>query len=460
MDLQFLGRVLTMRRTLRARERWTRPELEAHQLAAEHRLRAFAYERSPFYRRFHAGLFDRPLAELPILTKAALMENFDEFVTDRAVRLADVLAHLASMTGDARFRGQYRVVSTSGTTGMRGIFLSDPVEWSSVIASYNRAQEWAGVVASPVRRMRLAVVSTTSAWHQSARVGASVQNPFVRTLRMNATDPLPSIVMRLNEFQPNSLVAYASMHRLLAEEQLAGRLRIAPQAVMSASEVLTDAARRLVEAAWGHPAFNVYAATETAGIASECKHHAGLHVYEDLVITEVVDETNRPMPAGEFGAKVLVTVLFSRTQPLIRYELSDSVRRSDAHCPCGRPFRLLDGIQGRREDVLELPARDGGTVRIHPLIFHDVLDRVPAGAWQIVQQGPALRLLVAGPSPDFDGAAAVAAIRQGVESLGASVSEVVWQEVAAIPRTAAGKAPLVRADRGALIDRTEVGAGH
>jgi putative adenylate-forming enzyme len=435
-----------MRGRLRAREHWTRAALDADQASDLAILRAFAYERSPFYRRFHAGLFDRPLAELPVLTKGLLMEHFDELVTDRAVQLVDVEAHLASMTGDGRFRDRYRVVSTSGTTGVRGIFLSDPVEWATVIASYNRAQEWAGVVASPVRRMRLAVVSTTTAWHQSARVGASVRNPLIRTLRVNATDPLSSVVARLNEFQPQSLVAYASMHRLLAEEQLAGRLRIAPDAVMSASEVLTDTTRRLVEAAWARLPFNVYAATETAGIASECERHTGLHLYEDLVITEVVDEANRPVPADEFGAKILVTVLFSRTQPLIRYELSDSVRPSGIRCPCGRPFGLLDGIQGRREDVLELPARGGGTVRIHPLVFHDVLDRVPAGEWQVIQDGPAIRLLVAGPSRDFDGVAVVSAIRRGVESLGASVDDVTWQEVAAIPRTAVGKAPLVRAD--------------
>lgn len=463
MDSVLIARLLLLRRRLRRHERWTPEQLGAHRDAQFRTLRAFAYERSPFYRRFHERLFDRPLDELPVLTKTTLMENFDEFVTDRAVRLADVEAHLGSMTGDERFRGRYRAVSTSGTTGARGIFLFDPVEWATVIASYNRAQEWAGVVASPVRRMRLAVVSTTTAWHQSARVGASVANPLVRTLRVNATDPLPSVVARLNEFQPHSLVAYASMHRLLAEEQLAGRLRIAPQAVMSASEVLTDETRGLVEAAWAQPPFNVYAATEPAGIASECERHAGLHLYEDLVISEVVDEANRPMPPGEFGAKILVTVLFSRTQPLIRYELSDSVRRSDARCLCGRPFRLLDGIQGRNEDILELPARLQGTVRVHPLVFHDVLDRVPAGEWQVVQEGDGLRLLVAGPTPDFDGPAVVAAIRRGVESLGASVSDVVWQEVAAIPRTAVGKAPLVRADRGthaSLPGATAAAAGR
>ena len=44
----------------------------------------------------------------------------------------------------------------------------------------------------------------------------------------------------------------------------------------------------------------------------------------------MVDERNRPVPAGELGAKVLVTVPFSRTQPLLRYEMSDTIALSEA----------------------------------------------------------------------------------------------------------------------------------
>lgn len=448
MDPALILRMLAMRRRLRQRERWPRTRLEAYRRSAERALRAFSYERSPFYRRFHAGLFDRPLAELPVLTKATAMEGFDELVTDRTVRLAEVEEHLATVVGDARFRDRYRVVSTSGTTGVRGIFLSDPAEWATVIASYNRAQEWAGVSASPLHRTRLAVVSTTLGWHQSGRVGVSVANPLVPTLRIDATDPLARTVARLNAFRPDSLIAYASMNRLLADEQLAGRLRISPRAVISASEPLTDETRRLVERAFGAPPFNVYAATEPAGVASECDRHAGLHLYEDLVITEVVDEDNRPVPLGTFGAKVLVTVLFSRTQPLIRYELSDSVRLSAARCPCGRTFALLDAIQGRQEDVVHLPGTDGHDVAVHPLVFHDVLDRVPGGEWQVVQDGDALRLLVVGPGEGFDAGAVAAMIRRGIEGLGARPRAVDVAIVDAIPRTSAGKAPLVRADPG------------
>ena len=125
--------------------------------------------RSPFYQRFHAGLEGRPLADLPVLTKAELMTSFDDVVTDRDIRLADVEAHLGQIVGDVRFRGRYRVVSTSGTTGLRGIFLSDPTEWAHVIASYARAQEWAAIVPSLRRPVRLAVVSTTASRVLSVR---------------------------------------------------------------------------------------------------------------------------------------------------------------------------------------------------------------------------------------------------------------------------------------------------
>jgi phenylacetate-coenzyme A ligase PaaK-like adenylate-forming protein len=65
----------------------------------------------------------------------------------------------------------------------------------------------------------------------------------VPTLRLDSGDPLESLIERLNGFGPEVLVAYASMVKLLAEEQLAGRLRISPGFVFSASEVLTNEAK-------------------------------------------------------------------------------------------------------------------------------------------------------------------------------------------------------------------------
>ena len=147
----------------------------------------------------------------------------------------------------------------------------------------------------------MAVVSSTTPWHQSARVGATVRSPWVQTLRIDSRDPQRAILERLHRFQPQVLVGSASMLRLLASEQLAGRLAIAPEVVFSASEVLTGETRRRVEQAWGRRPFYVCAAAETAGITAECQVHSGLHLFEDLILTEVVDGDNRPVPPRRPG---------------------------------------------------------------------------------------------------------------------------------------------------------------
>src|SRR4051794_6474840 len=225
-----LARVLWLRRRLRAREHWTEQRLRTFQQRATTELLEFAYARSPFYRRFHRGLEGAPLAELPPMTKAILMDHFDEVSTDRALRLAELQAYLEADRGDELFRGRYWVAATSGSSGRRSIVPTDAQEWATVIAGYARANEWAGVRAGLRHRTRMAVVSSTVAWHQSARVAASVRSPLVASERLDAAAPSSENVQRLNAVQPEVLVGYASMIRALAGEQLAGRLRIAPRA--------------------------------------------------------------------------------------------------------------------------------------------------------------------------------------------------------------------------------------
>jgi phenylacetate-CoA ligase len=172
MSTQIILKVLAVRHRLRQRDRWTRRQLEEHQGRALRMLREHAYARSPFYGRFHTGLADRSLSELPVPIKEMVMEYFDELVTDPTVGLADVEAHLATLSGeDELFNGRYRVASTSGSTGRRGLFMWDPGEWAVVLASYNRSFDWAGVGAGLTRRTRMAVVSSTTSWHQSSTAG-------------------------------------------------------------------------------------------------------------------------------------------------------------------------------------------------------------------------------------------------------------------------------------------------
>ena len=435
--------VLAHRRKLRRRDSWSVKQLQDYQVQEVARLRQWAYARSPFYRQFHAGVMDRPLPELPVLTKAVLMEHFDQLVTSRDVGLEAVSRYLAALQGNELFGGRYYVSATAGTTGQRGIFLWNFAEWVQVVASYNRAFDWAGSTAGLTHRVKTAVVSSTNPSHQSARVGASIHSRWVPTLRLDSGQPLAGIVAGLNGWQPQMLIGYASKLRLLAEEQLAGRLRIAPRFVFSASEVLTDSTRALAAEAWRAPPFNVYGATETSGIAADCGHHQGMHLFEDLVLAEVVDESNRPVPTGVYGAKVLVTVLFSRTLPLIRYEMTDSVQLADEHdCSCGRPYRLITGIQGRQQEALSFPSPRGDLTTVQPIVFHHVMDRVDTAGWQIIQHPDGLEVLLAQPhSVDFQ--QIKMDLRTALTATGAVSPQLHIREVDAIPRTALGKAPLI-----------------
>lgn len=423
--------------------------LDSHRAAGLNELRRWAAEQSPFYRRFHAGCESRPLEQLPVLTKGQLMESFDDVVTDRRVRLAEVREFLERLEGYRLFQDRYWVARTSGSTGTPGVFLWNRREWTMVVASYARAQEWAGIRPTLMRRTRLGVVSSRIPWHQSALVGMSVDSPFVPVRRFDATAPLQEIVEGLNRWQPENLICYASMGRILAEEQLAGRLRLSPRAVMCSSEVLTPESRARIRSSFGVEPFNVYAATEPAGVAAECERHR-LHLFEDLVITEVVDDRNRPVPVGEVGAKALVTVLFSRTQPLIRYEMSDTICLSEARCECGRELGLVDRIEGRKEDVLVLPSEGGTTVSIHPNVFHGVLEPLPVKQWQVEQRPGTIVVRIVPGEASVSRESVVASLERALTGAGATSVSMEVELVDAVDKTPLGKTPLIKALRTGL----------
>ena len=436
----------------RQHEKWTRQQLQTYQEESLHRLRKYAYEKSPFYQDFHKGMTDRSLQELPVLTKAIMMENFDELVTDRALHLEDIRASATQGEVGQRFRDQYYVTATSGSSGHPGFFLFNPAEWVSVLASFARGQEWSGVRINLTRRQRMATVASISPWHMSSQVAATVKSWWRPSLRLPASQPLSKTVAELNEWQPDVLISYASMAGVLAEEQLAHRLRIQPSVVYVASEVLTSQTKTLVKEAWGDEPYNQYAATETAGIAAEHKACRRMHFFEDLVITEVVDEQYRPVPPGEYGAKILVTTLFSRTQPLIRYELNDSIRVNSEPHDCGLPFAILESVQGRVEDSLTLPSLSGENVLIRPLVINRIMDIVPVSGWQLIQQPDnGLVFLITGARNGLNDQTLINQIKNSLTQEGAQVPYIRIQHALEIPKTASGKAPLIKAYRSSSV---------
>lgn len=443
-----LFRILSLIRLARAlgkRERWSREQIQRHQNRKLTRLREFASVHSPFYQRFHKGLEGRPLHELPVLTKQELMRSWDDIVADRSLHLQDIQRVLERVQGLQPYRDEYYAFATGGTTGVKGITVYSEKELLLIFALASRTTRWAGTRFSLRERPRMAIVQSLQPWHVAGGA-AFIRLPLVKTLPLDTTEPLPQLVRKLNDFQPHVLGGFAGNIHLLAQEQLAGRLGIGPRTVSTTAETLKKEARHDIEEAWGTKPFDTYGATETAVAASECQEHRGLHIYEDMVILEVVDDDHRPVPPGTFGNKVLATVLWNYTLPLIRYEISDHLKLSAEPCPCERTFQLIEEIEGREEQVIFLEGRSGEDVRIEPDLFFDQMVLLPIDGWQVVQERKdAITLLVLRPHAEFKEAEFLKRMGDEIEKLGATRPTLKVEVIDELRRTRLGKMITIQA---------------
>lgn len=438
-------RALRAAKVLESHDRWSRERLRAHQRQRLLAIVRHAASNSPYYRERFAGIElsdDLDLHALPTLDKPTMLENFDDVVTDRRLTLARVEQHLEEIKGgdsrtDPMLFGEYRAMASGGTSGRRGVFVYGKADWLETLAGVGLC--WGSYLDFSPRlpRHRVAAITADHPLHMSGRWNRSIDVGVHRLLRLDARAPVDDLVEALNDFQPEGVNTYPSSAALLAERQLAGELRIAPRVLGTSGEVLTAEMRERIVAAWGRSPFNCYGASEAGLMATECGRHAGLHVFEDQVQLEVVDDEYRPVPPGEPGSHLLLTNLFNRTQPLIRYELNDLVTVSPDPCPCGRPFPLLEAIEGRSDDVLEMPAVEGGTIKVHPLTLRSPLAGIGAlSEYRIVYGAGELRVeaVLAGA----DGRRACREIETG---LGAALAErgveappILVESVVKIPR--------------------------
>jgi len=213
--------------------------------------------------------------------------------------------------------------------------------------------------------------------------------------------PVDELVNELNAFDPTIIAAYPSALELMADEQAAGRLHLRPILIEIAGESATSEATARMEKALGCKIRNTYGASEFMFFAMSC-NHGWLHVCSDWIIVEPVNEDFSPTPPGEPSYTVLITNLANRVQPIIRYDLGDSVVARPDPCPCGNHLPAIR-VAGRCDDVLHLKTGDGRDIKVLPLAIGSVVDEV-AGVHrsQFVQTGPTTIELRLDPGPGVD----------------------------------------------------------
>lgn len=386
--------------------------IAARQRARVAALIAHARSKSPIYGELYRGCAaDASLSQLPVTSKKLLMERFDDWCIAPDVKLESARRFVEDPTrvGDY-YLGRYTLLTTSGTTGARGLFLLDARTMRVTNAMALRMLSTHLSVSDVARLVRngggMAMVMAQGGHFASAVAAERLQKQLgARVTTLSVHQPISELVARLNAAQPALLAPYASTAALLATEQEAGRLHIAPILIALAAEGLPAAEYDRIARAFGSHVLNSYAATECPFLSFSCR--AGwLHVNADWVAIEAVDAEYRPVAAGTPSHTVLITNLANRLQPLIRYDLGDSVVQQVHACACGSPLPSIR-VQGRSSDVLRLRSADGTTIALPPLTFGVAADAVPGILQaQLVQVGAdALRVRLR-VSPDAAGAIA------------------------------------------------------
>jgi phenylacetate-CoA ligase len=352
---------------------WSADRLAAERLRLLRELLQWSFDHSDFWRERLNGydlsaFTEADLPSLPILTKKEMMANFDRIVTNPNLTLERVNDHVNHLSDDAYLDDQYRAVVTSGSGGVRGIFLYGWSEWITfaLIATRWRTRSGEDPYASVGTFFAYNAKHVSGALHAFSQDFAG-DGPLAVT-HLPATLPIPEIVVGLNAARPTVLTGYPSVIHLLALEALSGRLVIEPNWVSTSGEQLTEEIKQAVRSAWGVEIYDTWGCTEGV-FACSCSPGKPMHMPDDLAIIEPVDENNNAVPYGQPAAKILLTNLYNKTQPLIRYEINDSMTLIDDPCDCGSGHRRISDIQGRRDTFF---VYENGTI-VQPISMHGIL---------------------------------------------------------------------------------------
>jgi putative adenylate-forming enzyme len=345
-----------------------------------------------------ASLAGRPLADFPIMDKAALMGAFDRY------NVAGITAETGWQAYDGTGRiGRYTIGASTGTSGNRGLYVVSEAE----------RYLWLGTLLAKAlpdflaQRYRVAVMLPRgSRLYDAANESGRLALKF-----FDLSAGLDHQLAEVAAFRPSVLVAPPHALIALARADLA----LAPVQVFSGAEVLGAADRREIEARFGVTVREIYMATE--GLFAVACPAGTLHLCEDCVHFEWESEGALSKP--------IVTDFTRRSQMMIRYRMNDLLRLADTPCACGSPLQPVSEVVGRSDDCFRLKRADGSAVTVTP----DIVRNAVLGAsrtltdFRAVQTGAATVRLSVPPRNAADLAAAEGALRSLMARLGA-VAEI------------------------------------
>ncbi|WP_367874666.1 F390 synthetase-related protein [Luteolibacter sp. Populi] len=379
--------------------RWQRRFATREQLLAwqERQLAEFIKSlasNSPFYRDFEPAL-----EKLPRMNKSDFIANFAA-LNPHGITLEEATALAIKAERDRDFTptlpNGITVGLSSGTSGARGVFLvsrEDRERWAGIVLARVLSAESLRQILSPWR----APLKIAFFLRADSNLYRSLGSRRVQFRFFDLLQPLAKLARELQDYQPDVLVAPATVLAELARDKL---VDLQPRQVVSVAEVLDEADAAAIARCFGTPPANVYQATE-GFLASTCPA-GNLHLNEEYlhVETEWLDD-------GKRRFHPVITDFSRRSQFIVRYCLDDVLSIADSPCPCGRVARTIRSVDGRADEVLRFGAPVFPDVLRHA--FHTM--EQPPGFYRIEQHGKLLHIMLKNPGETSEQGVSQALVR-------------------------------------------------
>lgn len=327
----------------------------------DRRIREFiehCYATVPYYSRLFRRLGVSPadirtlgdLQVLPVLTKKDVQENYAELRSTAVPVREQIISHTSGTTG-----GGLRFATTLAAIQQQWAIWWRYRKWHGI-----EPGTWCGYFGGR------SIVPLSQEGPPFWRYNLPGRQMLFSAYHMNARN-LPSYVEALRNRQLRWLHGYPSLLALLAGFILEKGMDIGTQIrwITIGAENLMPQQAELIERAFGVRPRQHYGMAEAAANISECDRGM-LHVDEDFSAVEFL-----PNADGE-SFKVVGTNFTNHATPLVRYDVQDCVTLSDKPCPCGRPGRVIEKIDGRQEDYIIL--RNGARLGRMDHIFKDLIN--------------------------------------------------------------------------------------
>ena len=323
------------------KECMSRDEIHTLQSARLKKMVDRVYHNVEFYRKKMQQMGLEPgdinsiddLSKLPFTTKNDLRDNYPFGLF--AVPQSEIV----------------RIHASSGTTGKAtvvGYTRKDIDLWQECVA---RVLAMAGI--GPLDKIQVAYGYGLFTGGLGLHYGAENLGATVIPMSTGNTQKL---ITMMEDFGATAIACTPSYLLHIAEtlEEMGKLGKIQLKAAICGAEPWTENMRKEIEAKLNIKAYDIYGLSEILGpgVAADCEHHHGLHVYEDHFVPEIINpETLEPCKEGEVGELVFTTIT-KEALPLFRYRTKDLTSISYAPCECGRTLARIDRFKGRSDDML------------------------------------------------------------------------------------------------------------